>query len=585
MSALIDICSQLGLIKGNSSHSRWFKAFYQDAKDFSKLYFWIHDVQGVAAMFLVGSGQGKRHFQGTQDYLVVPKLTWAKDESQIQSLMARLFSFIRGNATGEGFDGETNFMIDRVVNLEEPTSGILSSIETVTRKSPPRSTSELQTLIVHAPSSRVKPLVLGRVIPVLVFSAFVYFVVVSDVSSSQGPKLTSSQANINLFIAPNKVELVRLISSWSTDHNGAKPPACVKWDQKAFENCFAKEATCTNSSSSVWILRLGILDRFMCWVIENESGCQLVRQIYNKRTGFMYQPWLGANHGFATRSIARLPKLSGSLRIQSYADQKGLDAEDVLNDHAITDFDLASDQDKVQDLGETEQLDKYQSNSSSLSSLSSSSSDSDYGPASKRIRRSAKVKIYRKRGMVKKSRQVRRQAETSSNPLMVQTTLDQFIPTPRISDPRHTEVSFQGTFPTSKSTGYPTTSDITSQTYPNPTYNASGFCTPFSPPNVVKNITFHFFLANESLGAITKTMGFSVTRTDFFKEAIRAFHFGAKSKACGRVIAASVSVEGGARPVVVPRASEEAFGHMVGVVREVASASSAGTGTGRVDVE
>ncbi|KAI4165213.1 MAG: hypothetical protein LQ342_001081 [Letrouitia transgressa] len=387
-------------------------------------------------------------------------------------------------------------------------------------------------------------------------------------------ELDPSQTHANPIIAPNKLELVRTIKSWITKHKGTKPPACVKWDQKAFENCFAKEATCTNSSSLVWILRVGILDKYMSWIVEYENGsCQLARQVYNRRTGFVYQPWLGGDRGFATQPIVCLPKVSGTLRIQSYADQRGLDAEDVLNDYAVTEFDLASDQDQEHDLI---QLGRSYSLPSALSSPFTSSSDSDYGPQNKRIQRPAQVKLCRKRGMVNKSRKVRTQADTSANLQMAQTTIiknedhyDQFMPTPRISD------QGQG----------PKTSNVTGQVYTDTTFNASGSHTLgaalFSPPDAAKSVRFHFFVANESLGAIMKTMDLHATRNEFFNQVVKANQFGTKTKICGRVIAASVGIEGYARPIVVLRQSEEAFTDMMEVVRELASASI----TGRLDVE
>ncbi|KAI4210139.1 MAG: hypothetical protein LQ351_006971 [Letrouitia transgressa] len=375
-------------------------------------------------------------------------------------------------------------------------------------------------------------------------------------------EMDAGQADANPIIVYNKLELVRLLSSWITEHKGARPPACVKWDQKSFENCFGREVTCTNSSNLVWILRLGILDQYMAWIVDYEDGsCQLVRQVYHKQTGYKYQPWLGGDHGFATQQIVSLPKLSGALRIQSYADKKGLDAEDVLNDHAITEFDLASDQIRQQDLDEPTQLDEKQPLSSPVSSPPESSSDGDYRAETKRIRRSAKVKIHKGQRKMKKSpTQPLITTWIKNEDLQTPGYCDQLISTPQISDRR------QG----------PKTS---SQACTDTTVNASGFHT--LVPNAVNNIRFHFFVANKSLGAIMKTIDLHITRTKFFNQVTKVSQFGAKPKACGRVIAASVAIKGWARPIVVPKQSEESFKHMMEVVREQASAST----TGKLDVE
>ncbi|KAL9043980.1 MAG: hypothetical protein Q9214_002850 [Letrouitia sp. 1 TL-2023] len=367
---------------------------------------------------------------------------------------------------------------------------------------------------------------------------------------------TGSAQSVKPIVSKNKLELARLIVSWITENKGTKPPACVNWDQKSFENCFAKEATCTNSSRPVWVLRLGILDRYMSWIVEYENGsCQLVRQVYNRRAGYTYKPWLGGDHGFAAQPIVCLPKLSGSLRIQSYAEQRGLDAEDVLNDYTITDLDSVSDEDDDRTVSETERLQEPQPLSPPLSSPLDSSSDGDYAPKTKRIRRSAQFKIGRNRGVGNKSRKVRTQADRSLTPQATDMTMV------KNEDPQTPVACTDSTF------------------------NASGLYTLgpalVSPPDAAKNVRFHFFVANESLGAIMKTMDLHISRAEFFSQVTKAYQFGVKTKPCDRMIAASVSVEGWVRPIVVPRQSEEAFTHMMEVVRELASASN----TGRLDVE
>ncbi|KAL9577406.1 MAG: hypothetical protein Q9212_006381 [Teloschistes hypoglaucus] len=137
----------------------------------------------------------------------------------------------------------------------------------------------------------------------------------------------------------SKVQIVRAINDWIKSHPERRVPVLARHDQASFEHSFAMEASLVATGESVWICRLGVVDAYQGWVLEQpDRSYVLVKSNYTRKSGHVYHPWIGGDgFDFASEIIAHHkdhPKVT--LTIKAYARKRGIDAEDVLNDHDIS---------------------------------------------------------------------------------------------------------------------------------------------------------------------------------------------------------------------------------------------------------
>lgn len=96
-----------------------------------------------------------------------------------------------------------------------------------------------------------------------------------------------------------------------------------------------------------------------------------------------------------------------------------------------------------------------------------------------------------------------------------------------------------------------------------PTPNSLLFPATISEPYQADKIVFHFFLSDESFGAIPKLFVQCATPKSFFNEAHSAWHVLGETSDQARLLGVKVSIEGITRPVVVIWESKDGFKRMV----------------------
>ncbi|KAI4254801.1 MAG: hypothetical protein LQ352_002896 [Teloschistes flavicans] len=387
----------------------------------------------------------------------------------------------------------------------------------------------------------------------------------------------------------SKVQLVCAINDWIRGHPERRVPVLGRHDQPSFEHSFAMEANLMATGERVWICRLGVLNAYQGWALELPNGSYvLVRSQYTRNNGHIYFPWIGGDSfEFASDFIANhkdLPK--NTITIRAYARKRGLDPEDVLNEHDI------SHQHLEPEIPEAKQGEEVLDDSmSSLTTLTDEESG-DYqtmqgkrcpqfplkSSAGRFTRSTLQPKSHSKftKPVSKAKRKAsaplkniaagkfpNTQARSKSDsdtmyPIESDTAIPDeskhcYTPTP---DPGR---SGMGLAPQYGPTIYPTPPQ-----HMDPYYNQK----PSAPPGPfpISNVpnyhglpsssgvtTFHFYLSDPSLGAIPKPYTSIASKEKLFKEAIAAHQLlrSASNSTTGRIIAASALVIGVNRPIVV----------------------------------
>ncbi|KAL9631235.1 MAG: hypothetical protein Q9204_004325 [Flavoplaca sp. TL-2023a] len=139
------------------------------------------------------------------------------------------------------------------------------------------------------------------------------------------------------IVTSSVIELVGLLKDWIMRHPSLRIPELAKYDRNSLEDNFAIEASLIETGERVWILRLGVIDLYLGWVLEKPDGSKLLVKAQYRKGGSVYYPWLGGDVGYSDEVIAShqdVPRQLLSLR--AYARKQNLDAEDVLNDYDIS---------------------------------------------------------------------------------------------------------------------------------------------------------------------------------------------------------------------------------------------------------
>ncbi|KAL8875654.1 MAG: hypothetical protein Q9192_009013, partial [Flavoplaca navasiana] len=139
------------------------------------------------------------------------------------------------------------------------------------------------------------------------------------------------------LVISSKRELVSMLKEWIDTHPNLRIPELAKYDRNSFENSFAMEASLTETNERIWIIRLGVIDKYQGWVLEKLDGSVVLVKAQYRKGGYVYYGWLGGDLGYSDEVIAHhknVPRLV--LTIRMYARMRNLDAEDVLNEYDIS---------------------------------------------------------------------------------------------------------------------------------------------------------------------------------------------------------------------------------------------------------
>lgn len=139
------------------------------------------------------------------------------------------------------------------------------------------------------------------------------------------------------LVNSSKRELVSMLKDWIDTHPNLRIPELARYDRNSLENSFAMEASLTETSERIWIVRLGVIDQYQGWVLEKLDGSVILVKAQYRKGGYVYYGWLGGDLGYSDEVIAHhkdVPRLVLTLRL--YARRRNLDAEDVLNEYDIS---------------------------------------------------------------------------------------------------------------------------------------------------------------------------------------------------------------------------------------------------------
>ncbi|KAL8946367.1 MAG: hypothetical protein Q9222_007228 [Ikaeria aurantiellina] len=385
-----------------------------------------------------------------------------------------------------------------------------------------------------------------------------------------------------------KVELVQIIQQWMDDHPGQGFPALAKYDHFSLESNFATEASLSDTDERVWITRLGILEIYQGWILEKPDGFYLlVRSQYFKNDGHIYFPWLGDDLGFSDISVAHhkdVPKRL--LSIHAYARKRGLNADDVLNEHDISKQDLASE----------DQSQKDRNYSDGNSTLSSDLDPDDDEPltacwdnAQEAVSQTSPSTTGGKRTrsgrLVKQPIRINEEPtdDDSEDASTSATTISNKKKTRRLQSPFNLTTPAT-TLPLTPSTRRSSSTIATPSSSHHHGGNAtqtppySDLSTPFSQATSSTPLTLHYFLSTPSLGYIPTSYPILPSKKQFFKDAAAAFCTSGKRST--DIIAASIKLEGTGAAVVV-RKDKSGDGAWEAVVAEMDGKGKGKKGKGK----
>ncbi|KAL8721183.1 MAG: hypothetical protein Q9225_002069, partial [Loekoesia sp. 1 TL-2023] len=159
-------------------------------------------------------------------------------------------------------------------------------------------------------------------------------------------------------------------------HPQQRFPTLANYDRFSFADDFAREATLADTGERIWILRLGVIERYQGWVLEGPDGFHILvkAQYTRKHGGHVYFPWLGGDLGFSDEIIAHHQLVAKQrYSIRAYARKKDLDPDDVLSEYDISKQDLGSgtSREVVKAVNKKSPEDVDEDSDSSLTSLSS----------------------------------------------------------------------------------------------------------------------------------------------------------------------------------------------------------------------
>ncbi|KAL8686772.1 MAG: hypothetical protein Q9218_006877 [Villophora microphyllina] len=281
-------------------------------KSFIQEWSWITDDHWVTDLFL--AEEGEKIFQHSDYYPNLPE-----DRAEVSELLSRAFSLLRGYA------------------------GLTDSSDT----------SESEARVIPSRETLPPEIALQQPIP----TGYTHD---NDFKEDEPAKhntsnphqSTAAEANNNVATCQtfksfqSKIEVVHAVNEWINSHSQWRVPVLSRHDQDSLEHNFAMEATLVDSGDRVWICRVGVVDKYQGWVLEQPNGCYvLVKSHYTRKDGHAYYPWIGGDDfAFGSDMMANhndCPKVA--LNIKTYARKRGLDAEDVLNEHDISLRDLKPD--------------------------------------------------------------------------------------------------------------------------------------------------------------------------------------------------------------------------------------------------
>lgn len=365
--------------------------------------------------------------------------------------------------------------------------------------------------------------------------------------------------------AHTKKDLVVIIKRWMDNHPSKRFPEVATYDSRSLQNHFAIEATLTGSEESVWVVRMGIVERYLGWVLDKGDGHYILlkAQYSRKHGGHLYFPWLGGDLEFSEKVIARQKvETKQKISMKAYAQRMKLDGDDVLDEHDITKADLEPD------LLKPVKVVKRKQSHSSLSSFESLVPLLHRWTAEKNGRSKLAVRPKKQRMCVKKAiKAIKTEQQEDSSPV---TAISEIRPSPIDTTVREsTETIHLSTGPKKSkrisniASGSPTYAPATYDrgvpelglhTPPSSIPPVSGLGTPYTPASNTDGtgrVVFHFYLSDPTLGAIPSTFSLAVlpTHKRFLTLAIAAYQTNPDPN--GQVIAASVRISGVERPIVV----------------------------------
>ncbi|KAL8678257.1 MAG: hypothetical protein Q9186_005370 [Xanthomendoza sp. 1 TL-2023] len=466
----------------------------------------------------------------------------------------------------------------------------------------------------------------------------------SDETASDGMNLDISNEDTGIpVVTQSKADLVRILKEWIETHPTKRIPELGKYDRNSLESNFAIEASLIETGQRIWIIRLGVIDLYLGWVLERPDGSYILVKAQYRRGGYVYYPWLGSELGYSDEAIANHKDVPRQvLTLRQYAKKRKLDPEDVLNDYDIS----------------KAALDFMEGTQESDSELSSLSSDSEplitrrmklrNKPSSKRHhssesndlspKKKTKLKLFtRAKNTVPEDPNIlSTTSPTASSPTLMDdiqnlntrtniNRLTKIFPSmtsaiceaillknkgvftnavddlSRLRDmPTSTDDASENgiTTPTTRrcdkrkgqdllQTPPPTTHHQHSNTHnhlgsPFSTTNQRSI-TP-SSPSPTTTTTLNFYLSNPLLGAIPIPFHTLTSKTKFFKVACEAYFLSSSSSSrenAGEIVAASVWVKGMERAVVVVRKGKAGDVGWGEVVRGVGEMERRGMGMGK----
>ncbi|KAL8776213.1 MAG: hypothetical protein Q9194_003297 [Teloschistes cf. exilis] len=290
MASLNDICSALGFADDQPNSRGLPFELRLSLKSFAKEWSWIGDYRWLTDLYL--QEKGLNIFPHSATYLNV-----LEDRTEIFELLSQAFALVCGHS----------IMADQSSESDEGQTTVSKAF-----------------IAPELPSDQSYAIKVSR----------------DDRANQDATGAENDDMDFNSSDTfRSKVQIVRAINDWIKSHPERRVPVLARHDEASFQQSFAMEANLMATGESVWICRLGVVDTYQGWVLEQpDRSYVLVKSQYTRKHGHIYYAWIGGDgFDFSSEIIAHHrdhPKVM--LSIKAYARKRGFDAEDVLNDHDIS---------------------------------------------------------------------------------------------------------------------------------------------------------------------------------------------------------------------------------------------------------
>ena len=405
-------------------------------------------------------------------------------------------------------------------------------------------------------------------------------------------------------VARSQVVLVEILNSWMETHNGQVLPGTTQGSISIFKDHVEKELILIGTSQSITVNRFLINETMIGWILRAADGsCMLAKFAAGNQFWFGYKAWLGGDLGFTKTVIA---STNGAYCRSSKPNEEVL-ASDILSDdyypagsnrnfrvvdrhtnpvklekkghHYLTQEQCLTTFENEFGIWESQRNKSSQTPSQYSSDAVSSlwRIPGDFGtppPTPKRRPRRPKNNFKRYEAAPSRPRRSR------SSSLEVASEISVFPHgrgRPKISElqtsPRKNTVKRRASIidlsPTPKALSRCVSAAVISPPTLTPAPKPSSLQSIIASSSEVKKVIFHFFLSDETLGAIPKLLTECAT-PETFNEARLAWHLLGGRDDRVRLLGVKVVIEGVARPIALLWDSESGYERMVeAVAREV----------------